>query len=205
MTKKRLNEPKLRWGQPRKDRKGVTGVMVYGDYGDFKVELIVAFQANTSVLIRVLIIEGDADLTVSILQDLKLGELRSRIAKSVRNNPKILDWELIGGSPTPEQVERAKRLASEVRTSAPAPNRGQGAKSPDFYRLVAEEYLTKLDTVGERGVVKAMAEERNANYNTVSGWVREARKQKWLGPAPSRNRAGGDPGQRLNEWKEEHE
>lgn len=179
--------------------------MVYGDYGDFKVELIVAFQANTSVLIKALKIDEVVDLTVSMLQDLKLGELRNQIAKAVRNNPTILDWELSFGSPTPEQIQRAKRLASEVRTSAPAPNRGQGAKSPDFYRLVAEEYLTKLDTVGERGVVKAMAEERNANYNTVSGWVREARKQEWLGPAPSRNRAGGDPGRRLNEWKEEHE
>jgi hypothetical protein len=106
-------------------------------------------------------------------------------------------------SPGAGQLAKAETLLNELRESPP--KRGRGADNSDFYRLVAETYLALLYTVGERRVVKVMAEEIGRPNNTVSGWVHTARKEKWLGPSLKPNRAGGEPGPKLNEWRKEHE
>ena len=204
MPNKTEEKPKLRWGQPIKRQDDVTFVFVHAEYGTFKATLLVDIRPGASVAIKSLLIEETDDVTVTLLQkQLKLGELRQDIARYVRNHAHVLEWSMISGEPTDEQIERAERIASEVKDHAPAPKRGRGAKNPDFYRLVAEEYLAYCDTVG-RGARKAMAEARGVPDSTLGGWIKEARKQLWLSKPPGDRMGGGEPGTRLVEWRKEH-
>jgi hypothetical protein len=154
-----------------------------------------------------LAIEGDS-VTVGTLQDLKLGTLRDELVKWIRIGPQLLENpDIIFTDQLDDSIiasrDEVNRISKELKARRPA--RGRGAENPTWYRKVAEMYLATLDAHGPRGVIQSMAVELDAKPNTVSQWVRKARLAGWLTEAPEQGRAGGRPGLKLKEWREEHE
>lgn len=202
----------LEWKALKSDESGIPRVLTRWTYEAFQVEVVVSIPAAGVVVVQSLTVEAD-DVTVRMLQRMRLGDLRYRIARATTRDPGVV--KLSGSAKTPVNVEgtltvspsagqlaKAKTLLNGLRESPP--KRGRGADNSDFYRLIAETYLALLYTAGERQVVKVMAEEIGRPDNTVSRWVHTARKEKWLGPSLKPNRAGGDPGPKLLEWRKEH-
>jgi hypothetical protein len=164
-------------------------VTVWG-YGAFTVTVL-AFVGD-GVDFKEVRVKGDA-VTVGTLQDVKLGTLRTRIADHIRRQGVDQQWA----------SREVDRIIETLRDTAPS--RGRGASNPEWDRKIAQLYVNMLITHGERGVILAMAEGLGANPVAVSQWVHKSRKNGWIGPAPSKGRAGGDKGQRLIEWESENE
>lgn len=152
-----------------------------------------------------------------MLQDVKLGKLRTLIADHVRRDPSLLDervrlLEIVdahGGTLSGQEREVMKRARREVSKiaqdlTASPPARGRGATNPEWDRKIAQLYVAMLMAHGERGVIKAMAKELDAPPNTVSGWVHKSRNKGWITDAPGQGKAGGAKGPRLIEWEEEN-
>ena len=202
----------LDWQPLESDESGIPRVLTRWTSEAFDVEAVVSVPATGVVVVKSLTVEAD-DVTVRMLQDMRLGDLRYRIATAIRKDPEVV--RLAGGpktfsrvegtltlSPSANQLAKAETLLDELKKSIP--KRGRGADNSEHLRLVAETYLALLDTVGGRQVVKVMAEEIGRPDNTVSGWVHTSRKENWLGPSLKPNRGGGEPGSKLVEWRKEH-
>lgn len=192
---------------------GRRSVYIEIPYKDFQLTLIVVVGLDYGIVFRYLEIDKAESVTAGMLQRIKLGELREKIAKSFVGNPSLLDWraltlpfvelpsedELAVMETAREDVDRLVRLLKDYQ-----PRRGRAAENPGLYRMVAELYLQLLPDHGQR-IIEGMARELGKPKNTVSGWVRKSRDNYWLTPAPAQGRAGGEAGRRLIEWRREHE
>lgn len=221
MNEKRQEYPKPKGWRPfARDKSGRRLVHSEWDYGDFELRVHTLIDDDYTIRFTYVEVSGDA-ITSGTLQDVQLGKLRRTIAKAFRHNPQLMDWEALiishhdADNPftvqaPEEQLERMREVEAEVKRISKdikghPPGMGRGVRSPDHYRRIAQMYLEMYELHGERGTVKAMVEELGENPNTVSGWIRRARSDDWLGPARDNNRAGGKAGERLNQWRKEHE
>jgi hypothetical protein len=196
--------------------------------------LVVRFSASDQgVLIREI---SGQNLTSSLLRNLRLGDLRLKISEfflqrvdqtawstmfpadgryrleKIKATPKGLPPNDLADSEAAAEINlsRIALASARIHLSLGRPNRGRAAKSPDFYRQVAEMYLVFLSRHGQR-VVKAMTDELRKqpehyklSRDTVSTWVRRARQEQWLTSA-SPGKAGGGPGPKLISWLNERQ
>lgn len=211
--------PKLeRWEVKGRDPEG-TGIRKLEtdwNFGHFKVTVEVLIGDEYGVGFPKVIFEADS-VTVGMLQDVKLGNLRSVIADHVRRDHSLLDdrvrllefFYAHGGTLSDQERNVMKRARREVdkiaqNLKASPPVRGRGATNPEWERKIAQLYVAMLMAHGERGVIQAMAKELDAPPNTVSGWVHKSRNKGWITDAPAQGKAGGAKGTRLIEWEEEN-
>jgi hypothetical protein len=98
-------------------------------------------------------------------------------------------------SADPEYLDVARRVAQAVPKP---PKRGRHGFGDDFYRRVALLYLELQSAGWGRGILGEIARLEDRPRETVSTWVRQARKRGFL-TAGTPGRAGAEPGPRLHE------
>ena len=86
------------------------------------------------------------------------------------------------------QAVEAARDGTRPSRGTPGARRGRPGLPDEHYQDVARRYL-ELRSQGETSPTATIAEEREANRNTVAGWVRGARNRGYL-PEARRGRAG---------------
>lgn len=165
-----------------------------------------SFEAGR-VTIYSLTIGRAKGLSTSSLRAIPLGELREQIIRDLREHPDLLEvreGQIDFRRPRPRRratspttrVRRAETLHYLKRHS---PKR---LAADDFYRHVAQAYLSYLETHPRDPIAALTAELRkskrheNLSRNTVTSWVRTARERMWLSSAVH-GKAGADPGVRL--------
>ena len=192
-------------------------------FEDFLLTLQVVISPDRGVVFPDLLISETESVTSGMMQRIKLGLIREVIARDFVRNPSWwgdfgvltqiaveshpqIEW---AEPPSKEQMAAIEADRKEVQRLARLlkdyqPRRGRAASNPGLYRMVAELYLQLHPEHGQR-VIGAMATELGKPKNTVSGWVRKARDNRWLSKAPAQGRAGGEASQRLLDWRKEHE
>jgi hypothetical protein len=176
---------------------------------------VVAEIERGTIQLRSVEIVSPGEITSAVLRAVPLRRMQERIVEELRRNPTLQDGqatlrELIraageSGWP-PDLLARLDQAEEEAHRRArflAPPKRGRRARSPDFYREIALDYLHTLRRE-PRKVVEAMAASRGVPRPTVSTWIRRAREEGWLTKS-TQGKAGGEPGPKLRAWVKEQE
>jgi hypothetical protein len=142
-------------------------------------------------------------VTSSLLRSIQVGRLISALRAELQRHPEAVArmaqaLAALGAdtpSVDPEYLDVARRVAQAVPGP---PKRGPHGRGDDFYRQVALLYLELQSAGWGRGILGEIARLEDRPRETVSTWVRQARKRGFL-TAGTPGRAGAEPGPRLHE------
>lgn len=152
---------------------------------------VLSFEDGPPVLSRFAVehLNEPREVTGFVLKRLRLAELRNRAAGVIR---------LLGYVPLPsEEKPPAARPTDTLATK-----RGRKGHPPEFYARIAFRCIELSDS-GRRDVLKVLADEEDAKYQTVRGWTMRCRDLGLLAKPRQRGVAGFTPGPNLHHYRQE--
>jgi hypothetical protein len=144
----------------------------------------------------------DYDLTPTTWRAVRVGLIRDRAARKLRETPDLLDAYEREGWPVPSAEDRAVIAAAAADAGAIA-RPGRPGRGDAYYRRVARAYLAKLDervaaNQGTHGTVKELAMDLGRSPTQARDDIKAARAKGFLTQG-TRGRAGAEPGPNLND------
>jgi hypothetical protein len=156
-------------------------------------------------------------ISATLARQIPFDAIRSSILDSLIDDPTLATGpallgrliEETGGTATEEELAyfRAARESADSAVEIVKgghPKRGRSADNDEWNAHIATTYLDLHGRFGQK-CVKAMAELLDTTPQKVSEWVRRSRQEGWLTPAPGQGKAGGNPGWRLIQHRQEQE